>query len=89
MFGGAGNNCSRFGTFTQGTGFHSLDGATPLINVVIQQNNTGTLFLGQSRQWYLTENQPSRVALKLGATTVGWICGATIGVPANCVILTP
>ncbi len=89
MYGGAGNNCSRLGTFTQSAPFNSSDGATPLINVVIQQNNTGTFFLGQSRQWYITEDQPSRTALKVGTTTVGWICGAFLGAPTNCVILIP
>lgn len=86
MFGGAGAQTSRFGAFSQGTGFNSTDGATPLINSVVTRQNT---YLGQSRQWYLTENQPSRVALKLGAATSGWVCGALIGTPANCVVLTP
>ena len=87
MYGGAGNNCSRLGTFT--ALLSSTNGATPLINVVIQQNNTGTFFLGQSRQWYITKNQVSRVALNLGGTTVGWICGSSINTPGNCVVLTP
>ena len=87
MYGGAGNNCSRLGTFT--ALLSSTNGATPLINVVIQQNNTGTFFLGQSRQWYITENQVSRVALNLGGTFVGWICGASLNSAANCVVLTP
>jgi hypothetical protein len=87
MYGGAGNNCSRLGTFT--ALLSSTNGATPLINVVIQQNNTGTFFLGQSRQWYITENQVSRIALNLGGTFVGWICGASLNSAANCVVLTP
>ena len=89
MYGGAGNNCSRLGTFTQSAPFNSTNGATPLVNVVIQQNVTGSFFLGQSRQWYITENQTSRVALNLGGTTVGWICGSSLNVPGNCVVLTP
>ena len=87
MYGGAGAQTYRFGTFLQSAPFNSTNGATPLIPVVI--TTAAGLYLGQSRQWYITENQPSRIAVKLGATTVGWICGATIGVPANCVILTP
>ena len=87
MYGGAGAQTYRFGTFLQSSPFNSTNGATPLIPVVI--TTSAGLYLGQSRQWYLTEDQPSRVALKLGAATSGWICGATIGVPANCVILTP
>ena len=86
MYGGAGAQTARFGTFNQGTGFNSTDGATPLVDSVIIRSTT---YLGQSRQWYLTENQPSRVALNLGAATSGWICGALIGTPSNCVILTP
>ncbi len=86
MYGGAGAQTARFGTFNQGAPFNSTSGATPLVDSVILRSTT---YLGQSRQWYLTEDQPSRVAVKLGASTSGWICGATIGVPANCVILTP
>jgi hypothetical protein len=89
MYGGAGGQTSRFGNFTQGVRFNSTNGAAPLINVVIQQGTIGTTYLGQSRQWYITENQPSRIALNLGASTLGWICGATIGTPSNCVVLTP
>lgn len=88
MYGGAGGQTTHFGTFLQGSGFSSTDGATPLINLVIQQGNVGTIYLGQSRQWYITEDQPSRIALKLGASTSGWICGSSLGTATNCVILT-
>lgn len=87
MYGGAGAQTYRFGTFLQSSPFNSTNGATPLLPVVI--TTAAGLYLGQSRQWYITEDQPSRVAVKLGASTSGWICGAAIGVPANCVILTP
>jgi hypothetical protein len=86
MYGGVGANSYRFGTFVQGTPFASASGAMPLVNVVI--TTSAGLFLGQSRQWYITENQPSRIAVKLGGTTLGWICGASLNVPANCVVLT-
>ena len=87
MYGGPGAQTYRFGSFLQSSPFNSTNGATPLIPVVI--TTAGGLYLGQSRQWYITEDQPSRVAVKLGAATSGWICGAFVGVPANCVILTP
>ena len=87
MLGGAGAQTNRFGTFLQSTTFTSTSGALPLINVVITSQTGG--FLGQSRQWYITKNQVSRVALNLGGTTVGWICGSSINTPGNCVVLTP
>ena len=77
----------RLGTFSQSAPFNSTDGSTPRINSVI--TSSALNFLGQSRQWYITEDQPSRTALNLNGTTVGWICGAYLGVPTNCVILTP
>ena len=87
MYGGAGAQTYRFGTFVQITSITSTSGALPLINVVI--TTSAGAFLGQSRQWYITENQQSRVALNLGGTFVGWICGASLNSAANCVILTP
>jgi hypothetical protein len=87
MYGGAGAQTYRFGTFAQSNPFNSTNGATPLIPVVI--TTAAGLYLGQSRQWYITEDQPSRRALTLGASTSGWICGSFLGVPTNCVILTP
>ena len=87
MYGGAGAQSYRLGTFLQSAPFNSTNGATPLVSVVI--TTSAGLFLGQSRQWYITEDQPSRVALNLGASASGYICGAVIGTPANCVILTP
>jgi hypothetical protein len=87
MYGGAGAQTYRFGTFLESAPFNASSSATPLIRLVI--TTAGGVYLGQSREWYLTEDQPSRVTLKLGATTIGSICGASIGVPANCVILTP
>jgi len=76
----------RFGTFAPTAEFTSTSGATPLINNVI--TTSSLIFLGQSRQWYITGNHQSRIALNLGGTAVGWICGSTLNGTANCVVLT-
>jgi hypothetical protein len=77
----------RFGTFAPTSAFHSTNGESPLILNVI--TSSAQIFLGQSRQWYITDNQQSRIALNLGGTAVGWICGSSINGTANCVVLTP
>lgn len=85
MSGGAGTSTTRFGSFSPSATFTSTNGDIVRIPFcVVNINNT---FLGQLRQVYMTKDAATRLAYQNGATVLGYLHGATIGVATDAVIL--
>jgi len=85
MFGGAGVQTLRFGTFVPTTYFTSTSGAVPRVNL-IAWNVNGT-FLGQSRQWGLTRDTLTRIEYAVGATPSGYLWAPSMNTTGDSVIL--
>lgn len=86
MFGGAGFQTLRFGTFTPSTTLNSINGSVSRVNLCAW-NSAGT-FLGQSRQWYLMRDSAGRIEYASGATPVGFVWGPSLGSVGDAVLLT-
>lgn len=89
MFGGAGAQTRRFGSFTLSTssvGFGSLTGDVPRIPYCIASQ--AGVFLGQGRNIYMATRQTYSGATVIeGATVVGYLYSASLTAPANGVLL--
>ena len=89
MFGGAGAQTRRFGSFTLSTGlvgFGSPSGDVPRIPYCIASQ--AGVFLGQGRNIYIATRQTySGATIREGATVVGYLSSASLTAPANGVLL--
>lgn len=85
MFGGAGVQTLRFGTYLPATNFTSASGAVARVNLVAWNVN-GT-FLGQSRQWGLIRDSLTRVEYASGATPSGYVWAPSMNTAGDAVIL--
>ena len=89
MFGGAGAQTRRFGSFTlltSSVGFCSLTGDVPRIPYCIASQ--AGVFLGQGRNIYMATRQTYSGATVIeGATVVGYLYSASLTAPANGVLL--
>jgi hypothetical protein len=86
MFGGAGGQTYRFGTFTPSTTFTSTNG--DIARVPLSAWNGSTTFFGQSRQWYLTKDSISRLTWTNGATVIGYIWSSSLTTANDAVVMT-
>jgi hypothetical protein len=85
MFGGAGVQTLRFGTFVGTGNFASLSGSVARVNLVAW-NVSGT-FLGQSRQWGLIRDTLTRIEYAIGATPSGYVWAPSMNTAGDAVIL--
>lgn len=86
MFGGAGAQTYRFGTFTPPTTFTATNG--DIARVPLSAWNGSTTFYGQSRQWFITKDSISRLTWTNGATVIGYIWSSSLTGTADALVMT-
>jgi len=85
MFGGAGVQTKRFGTFNVTSDYAAADGSVP--RVPLYAFSTAGAFLGQGRAIYIARDTMSRVTVRNGAAAVGYVVSASLTAPQDAVLL--
>jgi hypothetical protein len=85
MFGGAGVQTYRFGTFAPAATFTSTNG--DIARVPISAYNPNFTFIGQSRQWYITKDALSRLTWQNGGTVIGYVWGASLNTQGDAIVM--
>jgi hypothetical protein len=85
MFGGAGVQTRRFGTFNVSAAYNSLNDDVPRVPLCV--TSTAGAFLGQGRGIYIARDTMSRTTLMNGAAPVGYIVSASLIAPQDAVLL--
>lgn len=85
MFGGAGVQTKRFGSFAITTDYASGSGDVPRVPLCV--TSTAGAFLGQGRGIYFARDMMSRTTLKNGAAPVGYVVGASLIAPQDAIFL--
>lgn len=85
MFGGAGVQTKRFGSFGVSAKYASLNDDVPSVPLCV--TSTAGAFLGQGRGIYFSRDMMSRTTLKNGAAPVGYVVGASLIAPQDAIFL--
>ena len=85
MFGGAGVQTKRFGTFSVTSDYAAADGSVPRVPLCV--TSTAGAFLGQGRGIYIARDTMSYTTVRNGATPVGYIVSASLIAPQDAVLL--
>lgn len=85
MFGGAGVQTKRFGTFNVTVDYAAADGSVPRVPLCV--TSTAGAFLGQGRAIYIARDTMSYTTVRNGAAPVGYIVSASLIAPQDAVLL--
>jgi len=85
MVGGAGALTNRFGDFLASASLVSPNG--DIVRIPFSQLSTAGNYLGQSRNIYIIRDAISRQTYTSGATTVGYVFGASTTGASDSVLL--
>jgi len=85
MVGGAGALTNRFGDFNASASLTSPNG--DIVRIPFSQLSTAGNYLGQSRNIYIIRDAISRQTYTSGATTVGYVLGASTTGASDSVLL--
>ena len=85
MFGGAGAQSVRFGSFAPTSLFVSTNG--DIARVPLTFTTAAGAFLGQSRQWYIVKDSYSRVVWQNGAVPIGSVWAPTLSSSTDAVLM--
>jgi hypothetical protein len=85
MFGGAGVQTKRFGSFNVTLDYASANGDVPRVPLCV--TSTAGAFLGQGRGIYIARDTMSYTTVRNGATPVGYIVSASLIAPQDAVLL--